>query len=307
MLGFGDLSALQNIGSRIGSGQPSAKNTLLMGAGAGLVAAPCTGPVLGALLTYSAGRAAPLEGIALMTMYSFGFALPYVFLGRAANSVTRIKVSPIVQITTKLFFAAIMFALCFYYFRIPFYEVVKAAKAHWTILAWIFGITGLSGIVTCVLVPRLQNAKMVMVLPCILFGFAIFSSWQALTTVVESKETKLAWHQDIEGAVVAAKLSGKNILIDNWAEWCEACKKMDVTTFMDADVRATLGKDWEIVKLDLTEGTEADDQHLAAYEITGLPTLVLLPPTGDIHQRENIVGYVTGSELLQRLKAFKDR
>src|SRR5690606_35442186 len=43
MLGFGDFSKIQMLGNRLGSGAPSLRNTFLMGTGAGLVAAPCTG------------------------------------------------------------------------------------------------------------------------------------------------------------------------------------------------------------------------------------------------------------------------
>lgn len=302
MLGFADFTLFQTLGSRLGGGEASAKNTFLMGAGAGLVAAPCTGPVLGALLTYSAGRSAPVEGLLLMMTYSFGFALPYVLLGRAASSVTKVKVSPLVQVATKLVFASVMFALTFYYLRIPFYNTMKLIRPYWYLGTTIGLGLGTAGILACVFTPRLQNLKAAFILPCLFFGAGVFSAWQWQSTKEDAP--KILWHHTLDEAVAASLQSGKPILMDNWAEWCEACKKMDVTTFVDPEVVDELTEGWELVKLDLTEGTEADDKHLEFYGITGLPTLVLLRPGGGQEGKMNIVGLQTPRELLEKLRRF---
>jgi len=76
MLGFGNFSKLQQMGDRLGAGKPSLRNMFLMGVGAGFVASPCTGPVLGALLTITLESQDLNRGILMMFTYSFGFALP---------------------------------------------------------------------------------------------------------------------------------------------------------------------------------------------------------------------------------------
>lgn len=305
MLGFGNLSSLQTIGSRIGAGKPSAFNTFLMGTGAGLVAAPCTGPILGALLAYTAARQEPVQGVALMGVYSLGFAVPYVFLGSAASRVTSMRVNPMLQVASKFLFSAVMFGLSFYYLRIPAYQVAKTLQPYWGQLAMVGLAVGL--ILTGIWLwhPKLSKDRYLMIIPCFILGAGIFSGSQWLTSSDQTQNTNLVWYKDKQTAFAKAKNTGRPILIDNWAEWCEACKKMDRTTFVDQNVQTELQNNWVVVKLDLTEGTEQDDLHMETYDIFGLPTLVLLKPDADAESSENITGYVTAPTLLRELQRFR--
>lgn len=305
MLGFGDLSALQNIGSKIGSGKPSAKNTFLMGAGAGLVAAPCTGPILGALLTYTAGQQAPGQGMILMAVYSFGFSLPYVLLGTAASSVSKVRVSPLVQVGIKLVFSAIMFGLAFYYARIPAYSLLQVLKPHMGLLAAICLGLGAGILAVCVATPKLQNNKFALLLPCLLIGGGLFTGSQWLTTA--SSHEALTVHMNRDEAFALAKAQNKGIILDNWAEWCEACKKMDVTTFVDTRVINELNQNWILLKTDLTQDSETNTKHMEEFEISGLPTLVILPPDGDKTKKLDVIGYASADVLLNRLQEFKGK
>lgn len=304
MLGFGDLSALQNIGARFGTGQASAKNTFLMGAGAGLVAAPCTGPVLGALLTYAAGRQAPGQGMMLMAVYSFGFALPYVLLGSAASSMTKVRVSPLLQIGVKLCFTAIMFALSLYYLRVPAYGLLQQLKPFMGQIA----VSGLGAgfliAMVFIIVPSLQNQKTLLLIPCIVIAVGIFGGSQWITGAGEEKA--LVMLHSLDEAVAKAKIEHKPILVDNWAEWCEACKKMDVTTFKVPEVVNELNKNWIVAKLDLTESNDTNESYMEDYEITGLPTLILLHEDGDKAKMSQVIGYANAASLLKRLHEFKE-
>lgn len=302
MLGFGDLSKLQNIGARIGSGKPSIKNTFLMGAGAGLVAAPCTGPVLGALLTYTAGQQNPNLGLLLMAVYSFGFALPYVLLGSAASKASTMRVPHYVQLFIKIGFGAVMFGLALYYLRVPLYAFVKIIKPY-------YGIISLTGLAAGTMIgiawlinAKFHNNKFFMAIIAFVLGVGLFGGSQWIT---QSSNTELTWHRSKDEAFKVAASTGKPILMDNWAEWCEACKKMDVTTFVDQQVMDELAENWVLLKLDLTEGTEEDDAHMAEYGINGLPTLILLPSNGETEQARSIIGYVSAGGMLKHLNEFK--
>lgn len=57
------------------------RGAFLAGLGLGLVASPCAGPVLAALLGYVALQGDYLKGFGLLLVYSFGFGLLFVFLG----------------------------------------------------------------------------------------------------------------------------------------------------------------------------------------------------------------------------------
>ncbi len=304
MLGFGDLSQLQALGSRLGSGKPSPLNTVMMGMGAGLVAAPCTGPILAALLAYTARSGNSVaQSTALLGIYSCGFALPYILLGGAVGHVTKLKVAPLLQLSVKLLFGSVMIALGFYYLRIPFYDLAQALKPHWYEITLTGLILGALVSPVVLLSQTLQNNKFATLVPALLLGSGIFAAWQWRTTATADTEADhLTWLQTEDQAYAAAKSSHKPILIDLWAEWCEACKKMDVTTFADREVRTELQANWVLLHLDLTESNAANDAIQQRYGVQSLPTLILLPPSTELDLKEAINGYISAPSLLTTLR-----
>ncbi len=306
MLGFGDLSKLQMLGSRLGSGTPSHWNTFLMGAGAGLVAAPCTGPILAALLAYIAGKGDDVvSGVSLLFVYSLGFSLPYIALGGAAAHISKVKVSPRIQIATKLIFSSVMFALGLYYLRVPLYSFFMTLRPYWSSVAIFAGCAGILLTALWLGLPSLSANKLSTLIPTVILGGGIFALSQWATSNVSSKdEVKLYWYHDEAAALRASTLENKPVLIDMWAEWCEACKKLDATTFKHPDVMARLAKDFVLLKFDLTELDAQSEATQKKYEIQSLPTLILLPPKGEISGKKPITGYVDGPGLLQEIENF---
>lgn len=307
MLGFGNFSKLQMLGSRLGSGKPSHRNTFFMGAGAGLVAAPCTGPILAALLAYIAGKGGSVSsGVNLLFAYSLGFALPYVALGGAAAHLSKVKVSPQWQIATKLIFASIMFGLGLYYLRVPLYALFVMLRPFWKPLTLFAAGGGAFLTLVWVATPRLSGHKLSSLLPTLLFGLGIFAGSQWATSSPQGHESvTLYWYHDEASALAAAVKEKKPILADMWAEWCEACKKLDATTFKSPEVRATLANDFILLKFDLTELDAKSEEIQKKYEVQSLPTLILLPINGDVTHKKSVMGYVDGPGLLKEIKEFK--
>jgi thiol:disulfide interchange protein DsbD len=302
MLGFGDLSKLQQIGGRIGSSKGGLFNSFLMGAGAGLVASPCTGPILAALLTYTAGRQNTLEAIGLLGVYSTGFALPYVFLGASAAKISKVRVSFHVQILTKLVFASVMFALSLYFMRIPLYGLFTQIRPYWGLVGMIGLTAGVLFSLVIILRETLHHKKIVFLLPTLTLGAGLFFGLQALTRNSGGETKTVQWLHSEAEAIESAMKSNKPILVDAWAEWCEACKKMDVTTFANEEVIDEISAHWIALKYDLTESTDANLAIQEKYELPGLPTLTLMPPDGNLKSKVAITGYSSAPALLENLR-----
>ncbi|MGE0174854.1 MAG: cytochrome c biogenesis protein CcdA [Oligoflexales bacterium] len=307
MLGFGNLSGLQNLGLKISDVKTSRGplSTFMIGLGAGLVAAPCTGPILGGLITFTAKSADVKQATLQFFIYSLGFALPYQFLGMASNKVSKVKVSSAVSLWVKWVFAAVMVALSFYYFRIPLYEVVKKMNGSWKVSSMIAVAAGLGIFLLSYAQPSLRHNKTFQLIPTAILGFGLFAGSQWLSGRDAITSQPITWLHSIDEGMEVARQTRKPIFVDGWAEWCEACKKMDVTTFVDPEVTSLITSGWVPVKLDFTQLDEANMALGQKYDLLGLPTVVLLPPDGDITKMTKITGQVNAAALLQHMQKFQ--
>jgi thiol:disulfide interchange protein DsbD len=140
---------------------------------------------------------------------------------------------------------------------------------------------------------------------------AVFSTY--LVRVLDDSEpsrisstlSSINWLKSEDAAFKNAKRLGLPILVDGWADWCVACKKMDKSTFVDPQLTTVLNTRWINLKLDLTESSEANEALIGKYGMTGLPTVVLLPPDGNQGSRQRIGGYVDAMTLLEHLNRFE--
>jgi thiol:disulfide interchange protein DsbD len=295
------------LGQKLGSGKPSLHNTFAMGIGAGFVAAPCTGPILAALLAYTARQeSSVVASSVLLLVYSIGFGLPYMALGGAASKMSQIKLNPMIQIGVKILFASVMFGLALYYLRIPFYGFIETMRGSWQPIAISFLSIGVLVLGVWLSSPILAANKLATILPTTLLGIGIFATSQWLTTANASGRS-VAWVKDEAEAFRLAQATGKPVLIDMWAEWCEACKKMDATTFKDSLILDEVERYWIPLKLDLTELDEKSEKIQSHYNVQSLPTLVLSAPTKDHTRYKNLGGFVEASTLIQHLAEYRDQ
>ncbi len=307
MVGFLDFSALQSFGSKLGSGPASKRNYFFMGTGAGLVASPCTGPILAALLVNAFQVGNIFRSTLLIFVYSLGFSLPYLFLGHASSRLSKLKLGRHLQIGVEIVFTSVLCGLGFYYLRIPAYEFLKNIEAPWLQIAGITLFLGALIIIFILKSSHIYKQRMLLI-PCILIGFSIFSTY--LSRSQESRthyqKTSFTVYRSENEALKAAKEKNLPLLIDTWAEWCEACKKMDATTFQDEFVNKLFSEErWLLAKIDLTESNETNDAFTEKYEIQGLPTLIMMGPDGDLKKRKVIAGYTSAHTLLDEMQQFQ--
>ncbi len=304
MLGYGQYSWLQNLGSKLQISQKGPLNALLMGLGAGFVASPCAGPILGAFLTYIATSEYAEKGVVLIFAYSCGFALPYVFLATVATKLNHIKLAPQWQTVAKFLFSGIMFTLCFYYLRIPFYTVTKLFTP------WSLHVAAISGVLMALTggytFYRLKDKEVtsLLIAPSLFFGLFLFSLIQGTTHWRSAEARQLNWQSDLKEALILSEKTKRPILVDLWAEWCESCKEMDIKTFSNPQIKKALVQNqWILVKIDLTNTTDKTDEILQKYKVQGIPTLIILTPYTEPKSRL-LSGFVGPKKLMNTLRGF---
>ncbi len=299
MLGFAKWAFLTRLGNKIGISEPGLGQCFLMGCGAGLVASPCTGPILASILTFIIANKELGRSTLYIFTYSLGFGLPYVALGALSGTFAKRKISPKVQVFVKVLFAAVMFALSLYYLRIPFYEVFSKWKHYWQS---IFIITGLLGFILWRLLGFALNHRKLhwyMILPALLLGVSMFSGsrWIFEEQTEKVSNEHIVWYDNESDALAMSAKLGVPLLIDFWAEWCAACKKMDATTFSDAHFIEEAKKlNVLYLKVDVTQDTPANTKLLEKYKVQGLPTIVILKPGSE--QPAVVSGYASAARLL---------
>ncbi len=114
------------------------------------------------------------------------------------------------------------------------------------------------------------------------------------------ERTGIRWEKSLETASAAARLAGKPVMIDFWAEWCGWCHELDRTTYVDPEV-VKLSSKIVAVKVN-SEGSRGEVKAAERYDVESLPTIVFLTPTGRLFFRAE--GYQNAqrfAEILTRV------
>lgn len=95
-----------------------------------------------------------------------------------------------------------------------------------------------------------------------------------------------SWHTSLTSARAEAGRDGKLVFVDLFADWCGWCRVLDRKVFSQPVFDHLAGR-MVLVRLDVEDGAEGARTQLR-YEATGLPTTLILEPSGAL------VGKVTG-------------
>jgi cytochrome c-type biogenesis protein len=87
----------------------------VMGAASGLVAAPCSAPVMAAVLTWVTATKSGVLGFIYLFVFSLGMCTLLVLVGLFSGSLARLPRAGTWMVWVKRFFALIMFAVAEYY------------------------------------------------------------------------------------------------------------------------------------------------------------------------------------------------
>ncbi len=92
-------------------------------------------------------------------------------------------------------------------------------------------------------------------------------------------------------ATATAATDGKLLIVDAMTSWCAPCKRMDVTTWRDADVVKWVRKNAVAVQLDMDLHTDVKD----ALAVTAFPTIVALRDGAEV---DRVVGYRSAQQMM---------
>jgi len=301
MFGAFDIAlppSLQNRLSQIGG--VGHKGAFALGFVSGLIAAPCTGPVLAFLLAWigTTGNVA-FGGLALF-VYALGLGLLFWVVGTFAVSLPK---SGRWLEWVKSAFGTVMLVMALYYLRdlLPFDRPVE--RQTWLLLGGL-GLLAVGLAAGAVHLSYHDSTTAVRVRKTAGVAMAVLGATAMLWWLEALPPgAKIAWMDDYDEARTLALDSGRPMLVDFGASWCAACGEMDRDTFSDPRVVArTVNIGFVPVRIDLSPGQDSPEKRavLASYEQRGLPLVVLHDRDGE--EAARVTSFMTADRFLQLME-----
>lgn len=293
-----------------------------LGLVSGLVAAPCSGPVLISMMAVVTEKQSVSLGVAFGLSYAIGLGLLFWVVGTFAAGLPK---GGKWMVWVKSFFGIVMLVLALYYLKNAFPALAEFVKNdnRFLLIAAGVGIAGLAlgavhvnwddgGIGT-------KLRKGVGIAASVAGGFILVAALgkprelsaeekheQSIRAEEEVKKAaeqgiirdkELTFQKDLSAAKAQAKEQKRPLIIDFGAEWCVACKELETLTFSDKDVKLDGGR-FVAVKFDATNDSDPKvEETMTAYNVKGLPAVLIYDSEGkEVHR---VTKFVPAKEFLE--------
>jgi thiol:disulfide interchange protein DsbD len=253
------------------------RGAFLLGLACGLIATPCTGPILTGILTWIANSQSAGLGALVMTAFGLGLGVPFFLVGAFAVQLPK-GGHWMVHVKSVLGLVLVIVALYFLSTTFPVMTEVVTSGSR-------FMIAGIAMVIVGVLFGAIHREFAEPGLGVKLgkgLGIALVSlGGFFLVTSVSKPTAALTWEKThVDVAQGKAKASQKPLLVDFTAAWCGACKQLDKQTFSAPAVGSELSR-FVAVKVDATNGDDpAVEATLQKFKVVGLPTVLIFDSTG---------------------------
>ena len=118
-------------------------------------------------------------------------------------------------------------------------------------------------------------------------------------------ERTLPWRHDEATAFADAKRDGKGVMVDFSAVYCKPCGKLETDTFAADGVYERILAEYVPLKIDVSKGTDLDDQLQEKYDAETLPAVILLDANG--RELGRIREFVPADDFLDVLNSARTR
>jgi thiol:disulfide interchange protein DsbD len=298
MFGLFDLALPSGLQNRLAeAGGFGVRGAFVLGFVNGLIAAPCTGPVLAVLLTWVATTGQVGFGAVALFVYAIGIGVLFWVVGTFA--ITLPKSGRWVE-WTKSVFGIAMLAVAFYYLRgiLP-YPRPDVRDPRWLAIALGLVVGGvLVGAVHLSFragtwIPSFRKAAGVTA--CVAGILGILGYAEALPPGAH-----IHWTEDFDAGRSVALTEGRPMLVDFGADWCGACQELERDVLSDPRVVAEARR-FVAVRVDLStdQATEAKWALLKDYNQPGLPLVVLHHSDGS--EAARVTGMLESEEFLEMM------
>jgi thiol:disulfide interchange protein DsbD len=276
----------------------------LFGCLGAVIASPCTGPAIAALLILAANEGSAALGFAMFFCLGLGMGA-VVFSVGALNFAMR--PGPW-MVWVRYTFGILLVGVSMYYLRN--YNLISET------VMWVVGM------LTCVAAAvgiawHLHNKEGEEKRPAQMRGLkvgvlsALMVAFVAWYTQVPSD--LLSWTyvkspEHLQELVADSQAKGKPVVVDFWGDWCTNCKVYDKRIATTPSLRERFERITRI-KVDLSEETVRwPMRHALGVESSGAPVMVFIDRQGRIRRNADVVGLKNAEDLATHIDlVLKDK
>ena len=297
MFGLWEMTLPSSLQTRLSTvGGVGLFGAFLMGLVAGVLAAPCAGPVTVALLTFIGSTGDPLQGGLYFFFYALGIGTLFFLVGTFALSLPR---GGSWTEWIKGIFGIVILVMAAYYLRllVPGMAGLPWRSPIYLTAAVILFLIGLAmGAIHLSPVGAKAAVKFRKTVAVLL---AAAGAAALLFAVVLVEVESIEWRDDYEAAEGEARAAGEPMLIDFTASWCGACQELAQETFADLRVAAEAER-FVPIRVDASRQPAPVERFMERFEVRGLPTVILIGSEGEEVGR--VTEFVPPARMLELMR-----
>lgn len=274
------------------------RGAFLLGLVCGLIASPCTGPVLTGILTWIAKTQSAVLGAGAMAAFALGLGAPFFLVGAFAVQLPK---SGRWMVAVKSLLGIVLLIVALYFLSTAFPTLTRFVTPGPVLFAGAAALLVIGLLLGAVHRAFEEPGAAVKVAKGLGIALATAGGFLLITGAVKPTRT-LAWEATTAVAAQQKALREKRpLLVDFTASWCGACKELDKLTFAEPRVAAEAAR-FVAVKVDASN--DEDPQVLATLErfsVRGLPTVIVFDSSG--REARRYTDFVPAEQFLEQIKA----
>ena len=295
MFGAFELSLPSPLMTKLAKSRQGVIGSFIMGLTVGVVIAPCAAGVVIGLVSIIAKLGIIAKGALFFFVMGLGLGLPYLFLATFSGLLSRLPKSGMWMVWIRKLFGLILIGVAIYF-------LLPQAKQVGDQQGFYLGVLGIFGGLLLGFLGRGEGYTRGFTIIRVISGLLLILSGVLLVNaVIQPEPPVIDWVYYRDQPIENLQEKNRPVLIEFYADWCVACKRLDRKTFRDQRV-VEKSREFVMVRVDCTSPDNKCTPLAKKFKVVGLPTVVLISATGKELRDLRAVGFLGPVEMLKKME-----